>query len=149
MFKITIISSPTRVVSDDLDRNIAYFLSDIGYIPRLSPDTDMSSITASAYFRLFKECFLINSDRRWSGDELMSYLKTSRTTLYRHLNKLKSLDILEETQEGKTKKYRIRSGDLLKAWGWVEVNLKIALEGYKKNAERIAYLLNNRTSQKP
>ena len=79
----------------------------------------------------------------------MSYLKTSRTTLYRHLNKLKSLDILEETQEGKTKKYRIRSGDLLKAWGWVEVNLKIALEGYKKNAERIAYLLNNRTSQKP
>ena len=34
----------------------------------------------------------------------MAYLKTSRTTLYRHLNKLKAMDILEEIQEGKTKK---------------------------------------------
>ncbi len=141
MFKMTVVASPTRVISEDLDRNIAYFLSDIGYIPRLRPDTDLSSIVSSAYFRLFKDCFLMNSDRRWSGEELMAYLKTSRTTLYRHLNKLKSLDILEETQEGKTKRYRLRSGDILRAWGWVEVNLKIALEAYRKNVERIASLL--------
>ncbi|MCL4329743.1 MAG: helix-turn-helix domain-containing protein [Candidatus Thermoplasmatota archaeon] len=141
MFKMTVVASPTRVISEDLDRNIAYFLSDIGYIPRLRPDTDMSSIVSSAYFRLFKDCFLMNAERRWSGEELMAYLRTSRTTLYRHLNKLKSLDILEETQEGKTKRYRLRSGDILRAWGWVEVNLKIALEAYRKNVERIASLL--------
>ncbi|HKJ96112.1 MAG TPA: helix-turn-helix domain-containing protein [Thermoplasmataceae archaeon] len=140
MFKMTIVSSPTRDPGDDLDRNIAYFLSDIGYIPRLNIQTDFNSISKSAYFRLFKDCFLMRSDRYWTGDELMSYLHTSRTTLYRHLNKLKSMDMLEEIQEGKMKKYRLRSGDLLKAWSWVEVNVKMALDNYRKNVERISEL---------
>ena len=130
MFKLTMVSAPSRVLDTDLDRTIAYFLSDIGYIPRLSPDTDYSQIAESAYFRLFKECFLLNPQRYWTGDELMAYLKTSRTTLYRHLNKLKAMDILEEIQEGKTKKYRMRSGDLLRAWSWVEINMKMAMENY-------------------
>lgn len=137
---MTIVSSPTRDPGDDLDRNIAYFLSDIGYIPRLKISTDFNSITKSAYFRLFKECFLMKSERYWTGDELISYLHTSRTTLYRHLNKLKAMDMLEETQDGKSKKYRLRSGDLLKAWSWVEVNVRMALDNYRKNVERISEL---------
>lgn len=141
MFRMTIVSAPTRTVDEDLDRNIAFFLSDIGYIPRLKPTTDFQVISRSAYFRLFKECFLIHSDRYWTGDELLSYLKTSRTTLYRHLNKLKSMDLLEEIQDGKNKKYRLRSGDLVRAWSWVEVNLKMALENYKKNVEHISELI--------
>lgn len=141
MFRMTIVSTPTRTVDEDLDRNIAYFLSDIGYIPRLKPSTDFQAISRSAYFRLFKECFLLHNEKYWSGDELMSYLKTSRTTLYRHLNKLKAMDMLEELQEGKSKKYRLRSGDLLKAWSWVEVNLKMALDNYRKNVEHISDLI--------
>ncbi len=141
MFKMTMVSAPSRVLDRDLDRTIAYFLSDIGYIPRLSPDTDYSQIAKSAYFRLFKECFLLNPERYWTGDELMAYLKTSRTTLYRHLNKLKAMDILEEIQEGKTKKYRMRSGDLLRAWSWVEINMKMAMENYRKTVEHISSLV--------
>ncbi len=141
MFKMTMVSAPSRVLDTDLDRTIAYFLSDIGYIPRLSPDTDYSQIAESAYFRLFKECFLLNPERYWTGDELMAYLKTSRTTLYRHLNKLKAMDILEEIQEGKTKKYRMRSGDLLRAWSWVEINMKMAMENYRKTVEHISSLV--------
>jgi len=141
MFKLTMVSAPSRVLDTDLDRTIAYFLSDIGYIPRLSPDTDYSQIAKSAYFRLFKECFLLNPQRYWTGDELMAYLKTSRTTLYRHLNKLKAMDILEEIQEGKTKKYRMRSGDLLRAWSWVEINMKMAMENYRKTVEHISSLV--------
>jgi DNA-binding transcriptional ArsR family regulator len=141
MFKLTMVSAPSRVLDTDLDRTIAYFLSDIGYIPRLSPDTDYSQIAESAYFRLFKECFLLNPQRYWTGDELMAYLKTSRTTLYRHLNKLKAMDILEEIQEGKTKKYRMRSGDLLRAWSWVEINMKMAMENYRKTVEHISTLV--------
>ncbi len=137
MFKMTIVASPTREPGEDIDRNIAYFLSDIGYIPRLNISTDFNTILKSAYFRLFKECFLQHRNRYWTGDELMSYLHTSRTTLYRHLNKLKSMDMLEEIQEGKTKKYRLRSGNLLKAWSWVEVNVKMALDNYRKNVEKI------------
>lgn len=145
MFKMTMVSAPARVLDQDVDRTIAYFLSDIGYIPRLRPDTDFAQIAASAYFRLFKECFLENSERHWTGDELMSYLKTSRTTLYRHLNKLKAMDILEEVQEGKTKKYRLRSGDLLRAWSWVEVNMKIAMDNYRKTVEHISTLIKHKS----
>ena len=141
MFKLTMVSAPSRVLDTDLDKTIAYFLSDIGYIPRLSPDTDYSQIAESAYFRLFKECFLLNPQRYWTGDELMAYLKTSRTTLYRHLNKLKAMDILEEIQVGKTKKYRMRSGDLLRAWSWVEINMKMAMENYRKTVEHISSLV--------
>ncbi|HLH86567.1 MAG TPA: helix-turn-helix domain-containing protein [Thermoplasmataceae archaeon] len=140
MFKMTVVSTPTRIMDDDLDKNIAYFLSDIGYIPKLRPSTDFQSISTSAYFRLFKDCFLLHPERYWTGEELMAYLNTSRTTLYRHLNKLKSMDLLEEVQEGKTKKYRIRSGDLIKAWNWVEVNMKMALDNYRKTVEHISRL---------
>jgi DNA-binding transcriptional ArsR family regulator len=137
MFRMTIVSAPSRAIDSDLDKTVACFLSDIGYIPRLKPSTDFQVITKSAYFRLFKECFLMRSDRYWTGDELLSYLSTSRTTLYRHLNKLKSMDLLEEIQEGKIKKYRLRSGNILRAWTWVEVNIKMALENYKKTVEQI------------
>ena len=137
MSKMTVVSTPTRVMDENIDKNIAYFLSDIGYIPRLNPGTDFQAISQSAYFRLFKECFLMNPERYWTGEDLLTYLKTSRTTLYRHLNKLKSMDILEEIQEGKTKKYRMRSGDIMKAWNWVEVNVKMALENYRKTVEHI------------
>ncbi len=137
MFRMTIVSAPSRAIDSDLDKTVAFFLSDIGYIPRLKPSTDFQVITKSAYFRLFKECFLMRSDRYWTGDELLSYLSTSRTTLYRHLNKLKSMDLLEEIQEGKIKKYRLRSGNILRAWTWVEVNIKMALENYKKTVEQI------------
>jgi predicted transcriptional regulator len=143
MFKITVATTPARSLDNDLDRNIAYFLSDIGYIPRVSPTTDLQTIRESAYFRLFRDCFLLKSERYWTGDELMAFLKTSRTTLYRHLNKLKSMDILEEIQEGKTKKYRLRSGDLMKAWNWVEVNTKLALDNYRKTVEQISRLTRN------
>ena len=141
MFRMTIVSAPSRAVENDLDKTIAFFLSDIGYIPRLKPSTDFQVISKSAYFRLFKECFLMNSDRFWTGDELMSYLKTSRTTLYRHLNKLKAMDLLEESQDGKTKRYRLRSGDLLRAWSWVEVNMKMAMDNYRKTVEHISRLI--------
>ena len=143
MSKITVATTPARSLDNDLDRNIAYFLSDIGYIPRVSPTTDLQTIRESAYFRLFRDCFLLKSERYWTGDELMAFLKTSRTTLYRHLNKLKSMDILEEIQEGKTKKYRLRSGDLMKAWNWVEVNTKLALDNYRKTVEQISRLTRN------
>ncbi len=144
MFKITVVSTPTRVLGDDLDKMIAYFLYDIGYIPRLNPDTDYQTIYESAYFRLFRDCFLFHGDRYWTGEELLAFLKTSRTTLYRHLNKLKSMDILEEKQEGKTKKYRLRFGNLLSAWNWVEVNLKLALDNYRKTVEAIDKLLKSK-----
>ncbi|WP_010916448.1 helix-turn-helix domain-containing protein [Thermoplasma volcanium] len=146
MFKIAITSVPARVDVSDLDRSLAYFLSDIGYIPKINPSTDMNSIKNSVYFRLFKECFLMNGERFWTPEELMSYLGTSRSTLYRHLNKLKYMDLLEEVKDGKIKKYRIRSGDILKAWSWVEINVKMAMDNYRSNVEHIVDLIRSNSN---
>ncbi len=137
MFKITIASSPQRVLDSNLERSLAYFLSDIGYIPRMNPDTDMETIRRSAGFRLFMECFLREPEKYWEVEEIIAHLAISRTTLYRHLNKLKSMDILEDSHGGRSKNYRLRGGNLEAAWAWVEINVKMTLENYRKTVEHV------------
>ena len=74
-------------------------------------------------------------------------LGTSKPTVYRHLNKLKSLDLLEEIQsiDESTKKakkaYRLRYGDLKKAWNFVEAHVKVAMENYGKTVEHLQNLM--------
>jgi DNA-binding transcriptional ArsR family regulator len=137
MFKMTIASSPQRILNNDVERNLAYFLSDIGYIPRMNPDTDMDTIRRSAGFRLFHECFLRDPQKYWEVEEIMSYLGISRTTLYRHLNKLKSMDVLEEAHGGRSKNYRLRGGSLESAWNWVEINVRMTMENYRKIVDTV------------
>ena len=38
-------------------------------------------------------------------------------------------------------KDRMRSGDLLRAWSWVEINMKMAMENYRKTVEHISSLV--------
>ncbi len=124
----------------DVDKILVKFLWAIGYL-KIDPDRDYENSLNSIPYRLFKECFLIHSDRAWTVEELISYLDTSRPTLYRHLNKLKSLDIIEEMHEGITKRYRLRYGDISKAWNFVDANVKIAMENYRIIVEKISELM--------
>jgi len=73
-------------------------------------------------------------------DELLGYLQTSRPTLYRHLNKLKNFDLLEEEHEGITKMYRLRLGNFSRAWRFVEENVKMVMENYRAMVEHITEL---------
>ncbi|MCD6370379.1 MAG: helix-turn-helix transcriptional regulator [Thermoplasmata archaeon] len=127
------------------EKNIDYvlltFLSSIGYLPRIDPQRDFETAIKSVPYILFKECFLEYGERWWSVDELLAYLKTTRPTLYRHLNKLKSLDILEERQEGMSKRYRLRYGDLSKAWTFVEANVNLAMQNYRIMVDHISSLI--------
>jgi len=140
MFEMNITIIDPMLHSDDLDSVLLTFLSSIGYMPRVDPQRDFEKAINSVPYRLFKECFLMRPSMEWGVDELLSYLGTTRTTLYRHLNKLKSLDLLDEVQEGMNKRYRLRYGNLSRAWNFVEANVKLAMENYRLMVEHISKL---------
>lgn len=138
MFEIRVrLRNPT--VSNDIDRLLSEFLVDIGYIEERG-EFNLEAVKNSVPFRLFKEVFLMRADRTWPVNEIMSYLNTSKPTLYRHLNRLKALEIIQEVQLGKEKGYVMRYNSLSLAWNFVEANVKMAMDNYRKRVEGIQAL---------
>ncbi len=135
------VAEHTPIVSNDLDEVLKNFLLDIGYLSgRKSEDEVYDSVP----FRLWTECFLKEPERFMTIDELALTLDTTKPTIYRHLNKLKSLQILEEKEitledngEVVKKGYRLRQGDLRKAWHITELNIESNLKRYKETVEMI------------
>jgi len=140
MFEMNIKIVDPMLHDNNIDSVLLNFLSSIGYMPRVDPQRDFERAIKSVPYRLFKDCFLLRADREWSVEELIAYLNTTRTTLYRHLNKLKSMDLLDERQEGMNKLYRLKYGNLERAWVFVEANVKLAMENYRKMVEHISQL---------
>jgi predicted transcriptional regulator len=143
-FQITVGSHIPLTPIDDLEEATLIFLSQIGYFPKgYEPRTDARGIRQSVPFRLFHECFLKRMDKVWTIEELAVKLNATKPTIYRHINKLKSLDIVEEgdTSDDEHKKgYRIRYGNLNKAWNFVESHIEIVMENYRKTVEHIQML---------
>ncbi len=122
------------------------FLEQIGYLTKGSdPDIPL---------KLFLDCFIARPEKAWLVEELAANLDTSHPTIYRHLNKLKSMDILEEVKieeeikaKGRKKLklvkkgYKIRYGDLSKAWNFVEAHIGVATENYRKTVEHLQKLI--------
>ena len=107
-FKMQIVSNTPLSGEENLDTVAKLFFEQIGYISKGS-DPDIP-------YKIFAEFFLKHPNKAWYVDEISTELKTSRPTVYRHLNKLKGFDILEEvhildetTQQNK-KAYRLRYG---------------------------------------
>jgi len=78
-------------------------------------------------------------------EDLAVALGTTKATIYRHINKLKGFDILEEMtvedSEGKPRKgYRIRYGNLSKAWNFTEAHVNVAMENYRKTVDHLQEL---------
>ena len=97
-----------------------------------------------------KDCFILGSGRTWSVDEMLVFLSTSKPTLYRHLNRLKSLNLIEEVslgpERGNARKgYRLRYGNLSKAWDFAEADAAITLNAYRENIDHIQKLVDART----
>ncbi len=140
MFEIQVRMVSPMSHDRDPDSALARFLAAIGYI-KPTMGENVEEARHSVGFRLFKECFLAHPDKMWSAEEMIVHLDTSKPTLYRYLNKLKALDLLEESHEGITKRYRLRYGNLRKAWTFVEANVNIAMENYRKMVEHIMELM--------
>lgn len=145
-FEIVIVGNTPLTPLRDLDEVAAIFLNQIGYFPKgYDSKTRTKNQEKSVPHRLFVECFLKRMDRGWTVEQLSAKLHTTKPTIYRHINKLKSLDILEEvdvSDRGREPKkgYMIRYGNLAKAWNFVESNIEIAMENYRKTVEHIQKL---------
>ncbi|MFP3872298.1 MAG: ArsR family transcriptional regulator [Candidatus Natronoplasma sp.] len=132
------------MVSNDLEEILENFLLDIGYLSGRKSDEELYD---SVPFRLWTDCFLDKSEKFFTVDELAMELETTKPTIYRHLNKLKRLQLLEEKEltiedDGEVikKGYRLRQGSLLKAWHTTELNIESNLKRYKETVERINLL---------
>ncbi|RLF28667.1 MAG: transcriptional regulator [Thermoplasmata archaeon] len=138
-FEMQVVSNTPLVGEEDLDVVAKKFFEQIGYLSKGADPT--------IPYKIFADFFLKHPSRAWFVDEIAAQLKTSKPTVYRHLNKLKGFDILEEiqvfdetTQQNK-KAYRMRYGNFQKAWNFVEAHLKVAIENYGKTVEHIQKLL--------
>lgn len=135
-FEIIVKDNTPIVTENDIEKVAKQFLTQIGYIVKgASPDVPL---------KLFLNCFIKRPDKAWLVDELAFELKTSRPTVYRHLNKLKGYDLLEEVQTGeqqRKKAYRLRYSNLSKAWNFAEAHINVAVENYRKTVEHLQELI--------
>ncbi len=139
-FKIQVAEHRPKV-SNNLEEILEDFLLDIGYLSGRKSEDELYD---SPPFRLWTDCFLEKPEKFRTMDELAIILDTTKPTVYRHLNKLKALELIEEKEltiedDGKvTKKgYRLRQGDLMKAWHITELTIKSNIKRYRETIERI------------
>ncbi len=144
-FEIVVVSNVPLTPLNKIEDVALPFLMDIGYMPKgYDPKTEAKDVTESVPYRLFVECLLGRIGQGWTVEQLASRLGTTKATIYRHINKLKALDLLEEleVEEGGLghKGYRIRYGNLAKAWNFVEAHVEVAMENYRKTVEHLQEL---------
>lgn len=148
VFELRVIRNDPLTGQNDLNEALRTFLKLIGYLPE-SSDDDIA-------YRLMRDCLLEYPKKPWTIDELLTVLGSSKSTLYRYLNKLKGLDLVEElvipfedAREGPSKKtrkgYRIRFSSISLAWSLVESHTKIAMENYRSSVDHIDKLVRTRS----
>jgi predicted transcriptional regulator len=152
-FELNVVSNTPLTPLSDSEEVLMLFLSHIGYFPKgYDPKTGVADIRDSVPFRLMAEFFLGRPDRAWAVDDLAAALGTTKATVYRHINKLKGFDILEEMAvegpDGSPRKgYRVRYGDISKAWNFTEANVQVAMENYRKTVDHIQELTRRRVDK--
>lgn len=100
-FELLVVSNTPMTPIPDAETVAVGFLFQIGYLPKgYDPKTDVESVRQSVPYKLFMTCLMKRPEKLWSIEELCTVLHTSRPTVYRHLNKLKSFDLIEEQSIG-------------------------------------------------
>ncbi len=149
MFELQIVSNTPMNGVTDIDVVAETFLVQIGYLPKgYDPKTGAVTVKESVPYRLFMDHFMKLPAKVWTVEELAALLGTTKPTIYRHINKLKSMDLLEAMDveyDGQMRKgYRIRFGDLVKAWSFTESNVQMAMDNYKKTVVHFQELMQQR-----
>jgi DNA-binding transcriptional ArsR family regulator len=137
-FKMRVRSSRLKI-KGDIDEVLPAFLEDLDYLSDQGPGEE--DPLKSLGYRLVRDCFLKRPDKFWDVDELRLNLKTTRPTVYRHLNKLEAMGIMERKQVGKSvppkKAHRIRYGSLRRAWNYAEEYARVAVENYRLTVDHL------------
>lgn len=149
-FELNVVSNTPLTPLNDIDEVAILFLNQIGYFPKgYDPKTDVSDIRDSVPYKLMIDYFLDRMEKAWVVEDLAVDLGTTKATIYRHINKMKGFDLLEEMNVedsgGKVRKgYRIRYGNLSKAWNFTEAHVQVAMENYRKTIDHIQELATKR-----
>jgi DNA-binding transcriptional ArsR family regulator len=142
-FELNVVTNTPLTPLNDIDEVAIIFLNQIGYFPKgYDPKTDVTDIRDSVPYKLFVECFLGRMDKAWVVEDLATALGVTKATVYRHINKMKGFDLLEELgvedAKGNPRKgYRIRYGNLSKAWNFTEAHVQVAMENYRKTVDHL------------
>lgn len=145
-FELNVVSNTPLTPLSDIDEVAILFLNQVGYFQKgYGPKTDATDIRDSVPYRLMVGHFLARMDKAWVVEDLATSMGTTKATVYRHINKLKGFDILEEMNvdqpDGSRKKgYRVRYGDLSKAWNFTEAHVQVAMENYRKTVDHLQEL---------
>ncbi len=145
-FELNVVSNTPLTPLNNIDEVAILFLNQIGYFPKgYDPKTDATDIRDSVPYKLLVDHFLLRMDKAWVVEDLAISLGTTKATVYRHINKLKGFDLLEDMSvdlpDGSTKKgYRIRYGNLSKAWNFTEAHVQVAMENYRKTVDHLQEL---------
>ncbi|HIH01864.1 TPA: transcriptional regulator [Thermoplasmata archaeon] len=146
-FELNVVSNTPLTPLNDIHEVAILFLNQVGYFPKgYDPKTEVSDIRDSVPYRLLVDHFLGRPEKAWVVEDLAVSLGTTKATVYRHINKLKGFDILEEMSverpDGGSKKgYRIRYGNLSKAWNFTEAHVQVAMENYRKTVDHLQELI--------
>jgi DNA-binding transcriptional ArsR family regulator len=136
----------------------AQLLMAVDYLSEGS-QSDIKKAKGTLPFRLLTECLLRRPAPGWTIDELAAHLEGTKPTVYRYLRKLGRLGVLErmvpeplasegegqpeaapaERQPAK-RRYRIRRGNLSKAWNATEWYAKMVMKNYRRTVEHLARL---------
>lgn len=152
-FEMQVVSHAPLTGEADPERLAKLLFSMIGYTARKGPDHGIS-------FKLFYDCFLLHPTKEWTVEELAAACGTTMPSIYRHLNKLKDFDIVEDLyierpvadaaeangEDGvevvdRKRAFRLRYGDLGKAWNFAEAHFHLAIENYRKSVDHLESLL--------
>lgn len=142
-FELNVVTNTPLTPLSDIDEVAIIFLNQVGYFPKgYDPKTDVTDIRDSVPYKLFVDCFLDRMEKAWVVDDLATALGVTKATIYRHINKLKGFDILEEMSvedaDGNPRKgYRVRYGNLSKAWNFTEAHVQVAMENYRKTVDHL------------
>ncbi|MDH4123143.1 MAG: winged helix-turn-helix domain-containing protein [Thermoplasmata archaeon] len=152
-FELNVVSNTPLTPLTDIEEVAVIFLNQIGYFPKgYEPHTDVSTIKESVPYRLFVDCLLARMDKGWLVEDLATELETTKATVYRHINKLKGFDIIEdipvEVDDGKKKGYRIRYGDISKAWNFTEAHVEMAMKNYRQTVDHLQVLASKKHSKR-
>jgi DNA-binding transcriptional regulator GbsR (MarR family) len=139
-FELQVVSHAPLTGEDDPRRLAKLLFSMIGYTARKGPDHGIS-------FKVFYDCFLLHPTKAWTVEELAAACGTTLPSIYRHVNKLKDLDLIEDLYVGdadngdRKRAFRLRYGDLSKAWNFAEVHFQQAIDSYRKSIDHLESLL--------
>lgn len=142
-FQMLVTSNVPLTPIENREEVTGTFLRSIGYLSRGSGGSAGSAPHSVAY-RLVADFLLRDMEHGDTVGQMARRLGTTKATAYRHLNKLKAMDLLEEvnvpTSDGLRRGYRLRYGNLAKAWNFVEAHVQVAMEHYRETVEHLQRL---------